>query len=242
MTKNIESILKQGLVKLKNKVRFKLKGKCLNEQDTACIIDGQVSENERVRYFEHVLSCMKCAENLRDHLLVLNAIDKKGMLETPETIVQAAMDLYSPEVGVNVLEVVLNFKEKMIELVRTTGEILRGPELIPIPALRSQGEEFNFSNEIKIIKEFNNMMTEVGVEKNKPHLCNVEIRLTEKKTKKKMRGLRITLIRNDREIESSLIEEGKVIFREVKPGKYSLIITKDDKKIGVVELNITTSK
>jgi len=240
--KNIEILFRERLGKLRRKGRLKLKGKCLNDQDIACIIDGQLSEKERVRYFDHVLSCMKCAQNLRDHLLVLNIIDKKGMLETPEAIVQAAMELYSPEVGVNVLEVVLDFKEKMIELVRTTGEILRGTELIPIPVLRSHGEEANFSNEIKIVKEFNNMMTEVGVEKNKPHLCNVEIRLTEKKTKKKMHGLRVTLMKDDREIESSLIEEGKVIFREVKPGKYSLFIIKDDKKIGIVKLHITTSK
>jgi hypothetical protein len=240
--KNLEFFLKQGLGKIRKKGRFKLRGKCLNDQDVACIIDGQLSENERARYFDHVLSCMKCTERLKDHLLVLNAIDKKGMLETPEAIVQAAMDLYSPEVGVNVLEVVLNFKDKVIELVRTTGEILRGPELIPVPVLRSQDEDVIFPNEIKIVKEFNNMMTEVGVEKSKPYLCNVEIRLTEKKTKKKMHGLRVTLMRNGREIESSLIEEGKVIFREVKLGKYSLFIAKDDKKVGIVELDITNSK
>jgi len=80
------------------------------------------------------------------------------------------------------------------------------------------------------------------ITKNKPHLCNVEIRLTEKKSKKKMHGLRVTLVKNEREIESSLIEEGKVTFREVKPGKYSLFIIKDNNKIGVIELDITDSK
>lgn len=240
--KNIEIFLREVLGKLRSKRRLKLKGKCLNDQDIACIIDSQLSEKDRVRYSDHILRCMKCAQNLRDHLLVLSAISKKEVLETPEAIVQAAVDLYIPEAGVNVLEVVLNFKEKIIELVRTTGEILRGPGLIPIPAVRNQGEEVAFLNEIKIVKEFNNMMTEVGVEKNKPHLCNVEIRLTEKKSKKKMHGLRVTLVKNEREVESALIEEGKVTFREVKPGKYSLFIIKDNNKTGVIELDITDSK
>lgn len=241
MKKDIELILKQALEKLRSASRFPIKEKCLKEEDFACLIEGQLSDSERKKLFKHILSCQACALTLRDHLLVLNAIDRKGLLETPEAIVQAAMDLYSLEVGSDILEVILNFTEKMIELVRTTGEILRGPQLVPVPVLRSQGEENAFPNEIKIVKEFSNFLTEVDVEKKKPDLCDVEIRLTEKETKQKLKGFRVTLNKNGREIESCLMEEGKVTFKEVRPDKYTISIIKDDQKLGIIELQITTS-
>ncbi len=239
MDKNIDLILKQTLNKLRNKSR--VKGKCLTEEDITCLIDTHVSESARNTLLEHVLSCSRCAVSLREHLLVLNAIDKKGTLETPEAVVQAAMGLFNPEVGPNILEIALNFKEKVIELIRTTGNILRGSQLVPIPVLRSQKEDNTFINEIKIVKEFNNVLTEVGVEKRKPELCDIEVRLTEKDTKSKIQDLRITLNKDDREIESCLVESGKVVFKDVRPGRYTITITKENQKLGIVGLLITAS-
>ncbi len=240
MDKNIESILKQALVNLKNKNRFRIKGKCLNDGDLAYLIEGQTSESEREKFLEHILSCQKCTIKLKEHLLVLNTIAKTGMLDTPETVVQAAMNLFSPEVGPNILEIVLNFKEKVIELIRTTGEVFQGPQLIPVPVLRSQDYGNQFTNEIKIVKEFDSILTEVGFEKNKPGICDVEIRLTEKETKKKMQGLRVTLSKNGKEIESSLVEGGKVVFRDMKPDKYCVSIIREDKKLGIIDISITS--
>jgi len=242
MDKNIELILKQALNKLKGTKKTRSKGTCLTEMDLSCIIDGKVSELERDKLLAHVLTCQNCAELLGTHLKVINAISNKETLETPEEVVQAAINLYHPEVGVNFLEVALNFKEKVIELVRTTGDILLGPQLVPVPVLRSHGEESQFTNEIKIVKEFENILTEVGIEKKKPNICDVEIRLTDKETKKKMQGFRVTLSKNGKEIESSLIDEGKVVFKDVRPDKYVVLIIKDDKKFGIIEILITASK
>lgn len=242
MDKNIESILKQVLNKLKVTKKSRSKGACLTEMDLSCIIDGKVSELERDKLLAHVLTCQSCTELLGAHLKVMNAINNNVALEAPEEVVQAAINLYNPEVGVNFLEVALNLKEKFIELVRTTGDILIGPQLVPIPVLRSHGEESQFTDEIKIVKEFDNILTEVGVEKKKPDICDVEIRLTDKETKKKIEGFRVTLNKNGKEIESSLIEDGKVIFKDVRPDKYVVSIIKDDKKFGIIEIVITASK
>jgi len=242
MDNNIELILKQALNKLKGTKKTRPKGACLTEMDLSCLIDGKVSELERDKFLAHVLTCQGCAELLGTHLKVINAINNKEALETPEEVVQAAIGLYNPEVGVNFLEVALNLKEKFIELVRTTGDILLGPQLVPIPALRSHSEESRFANEVKIVKEFDNILTEVGVEKKKPDICDVEIRLTDKETKKKKEGFRVTLNKNGKEIESSLIEDGKVAFKDVRPDKYVVSIIKDDKKFGIIEILITSSK
>lgn len=241
MDKNVESKLKIVLAKLKGAKKAWHKGKCLTEEDIACLIDAQLAESERSKLFEHTLSCQKCNIILRDHLLLLNALDKNVSIETPEAVVQAAMDLLSQDVGTNILKVVLDFKEKVIELVKTTGEVLRGPQLIPVPVLRSHGEADQFQNEIKIIKEFDNIFTELDVDKKKANLCDIEIRLTEKETRKKIQDFRVTLSRNGKEVESSLVEEGKITFKDVKPDKYAVLITQDDKKFGIIDISITAS-
>jgi len=237
MIKNIELTLKKALSKLRVKNKFGFKGKCLAEEDVACIIDGKITEAKRKKILKHTLCCEPCTMKLKDHFAILNAVDKKGLLEVPKNITQQAMDLYSVEVGTNILEVVLNFKDKFIELVRTTGEIARGSVLVPIPILRSK-EENTFQKEIKIVKVFNNVLTEVGIERQKAELCDIEIRLTNKETKKKLQGVRASLLKNDKEIESSLVENGKVIFREVAPGEYIIALKKEDVKIGIIQFSI----
>lgn len=237
MNINIEELLKKALQQFKNKSQIKAKGQCLSEEDIATIIEGEVQDSGKEQFSEHIASCKKCAYALKENLQLANAMANKPMLTPPEYVVKSAMDLLNPEVGQDILQIALNFKEKIIELIRTTGDILIGPEPVPVSVLRGSTKD-TFPDEIKFVKTFDNLLAEVDIEKRNPSLCDIEIRLTEKDSKQKARDIRVTLAKNNREIESVLSQEGKAIFREVSADKYKIIMTKEDKKIGIVELSI----
>lgn len=240
MNINFEVLLKKALQQFKNKSQIKAKGQCLSEEDIAAIIEEKVQDSEKEQFSEHIASCQKCAYALKENLQLAKVLANNPMLTPPEYVVKSAMDLLNPEVGQNILQIVLNFKEKVIELIKTTGEILIGPELVPVSVLRGNTKDNKFSDEIKVVKTFGNLLAEVDIEKRNPSLCDIEIRLVEKDSKQKARDIRITLTKNNREIESVLSQEGKAVFREVSADKYKIIVDKEDKKIGIIEISINS--
>ncbi len=237
---DIEKLLKVAYRRLKEEKMVKPIGHCLSEEDIACFIDDKIKEAEREKLCIHILSCRKCADNLRDHFLVIKSMKEKGLLETPTGLIESAQSLVDVEVGQNILDIVLNFKERAIELVRTTGEVLIGQQLIPVPALRSSGKDRELQNEIKVVKTFGDILTEVDIEKKRSDLANIVIRVTKKVTNKKAEGLRISLVKDNRELESFLVEEGKVKFEEIEPNNYRILITEDDRKLGFVNISMKT--
>jgi len=238
MTKNIENIIKSVYQQFKAKSKSRPIGNCVGEDDIACFLSGKLLGKELETFNAHILSCKKCAVILKDNAALFTAA--KEDLAVPQYLKSAAKALVSEEVGANILDIVLSFKEKAIELIRTTGDILMGPQLVPVPVFRSTGEGENITKEIKVTKTLTNVIAEIGVEKQRPDLANIVVRLTEKETNKKAKEIRVSLMKGDRELQSSLIEDGKVKFEEIKVNDYKIYLTKDEKRIGVINISITT--
>lgn len=240
---NIEEIIKQAYKKLKER-KIAPVGNCLSDEEMSCFIDNVLDKQEKGKFLAHIISCNKCAQNLKDHYSIIKAVKNKGVLETPEQLVREIEDLVYGETRQNVLDIVLEFKEKAIQIIKTTGEIIQeslGPQPAPAYAFRAPQKETE-GKEIRVSKEFNNLVVDVEIERQKPELANIIVRLTDKTSKKRATGFRVSLIKGDRELESSLIEEGKVKFEEIKLNDYKIYLMKDNKQIGVINISIKASK
>lgn len=236
---NIEKLLKIAYQKAALQFKGKPAGECLTEECIACFFDGKLLGEELNIFNEHILSCRKCATTLKYNIAVSRKM--KEEVSVPPHLESLAKSLISEEVGVNVLDIILNFTSKSIELIRTTGNVLIGPELVPAYAFRSSKENDKLPNEVKVTKALNDVIAEIGIEKQRPDLANIVVRLTEKETNKKAKEIRVSLMKGDREMQSSLIEDGKVKFEEVKASDYKIYLTKDEKKIGMITISITTN-
>ena len=230
-----EHLIKKTL--RENKEADKVVGKCLSEEQFACFIEEKFSASEREGVEKHLFSCRQCRDVLRDQLLVIKTMPQQETLTAPEKAIERAKGLVTEEVGANILDIVLSIKETALEIIRTTGDILRGPELIPLAVLRGREKE-DTSDEVRVVKRFQEVLADVQIEKKKSHSTDLIIRLTEKATKKKVHGIRVTLVRGNREIESCLVEDGKAKFEEVKTGNYRVILAREDKKIGIITLSM----
>lgn len=97
MKKNIEDILKQALIKFNAEKVSQAKGNCLTDNEMASFLDGKISESKRNTIFEHLLSCSKCAKEVKENLAILDDLEMKGLMETPKELIQIAMDLVKPK-------------------------------------------------------------------------------------------------------------------------------------------------
>lgn len=90
--KNIEHIVKEALIKLKQKEGIKTKGRCLTDLEMASLLDGQVPPKQRTIFLKHILSCKKCAYELKDDLSILENIEK-DTTDIPQDWIQEAVEI-----------------------------------------------------------------------------------------------------------------------------------------------------
>ena len=146
-------------------------------------------------------------------------------------------NLLNREEDIPLLEILLRFKEKAIELINTTGDVLVGQELVPAPVLRSRLIK-DFKDEVTILKDFNDIRVQIKIENKWGKVFNLKLAAKQKHTQKIIKDLRVTLLKDDLELESYLTDSGSVIFEHVLLGKYRLEISAIENKLASILLDI----
>jgi hypothetical protein len=166
----------------------------------------------------------------------LNLRELEAKTPSPE-LIQRIKGLVSPEVKSALLEIFLRLKEKALELLNTTGDVLMGQELIPAPVLRSRQIK-DFPDQVVIFKDFKDIRVEAKIENKRGQAFSLAVTVREKITQKLMKDLRVTLIREGVELESYLSGSGRVIFEYVYLGKYTVEISDIEEKLASILLDI----
>ncbi|MFH1397342.1 MAG: hypothetical protein ABIH27_02155 [Candidatus Omnitrophota bacterium] len=204
-----------------------------NEEDMACFFEDRLSPEEKERIQEHMLFCDTCMENLALQLRLDPAKEEK----VPLGLLKQAKDLIGRELNNTVLEVILKLKDQAIEVLNSTGDILWKGELIPLPILRGRLVK-DFKDEVTIFKNFKDKTVEVKIENIQGRAFKLNIRAWDKFKRKIIKDLRITLLKDDLELESYHTDSGGVIFEHVQLGKYKVEIHTPDQLISSIILDI----
>jgi len=206
-----------------------------DEETFVCFLEGRLSEDEGARIKSHLISCDSCAESL----LLQARLKVSEEQEVPEQLLERAKNLVKPEDKSLILEIILKLKEEALEILSTTGDILVGQELVPAPILRSRKIK-DFKDEVTILKDFQDIRVELKLENKGVEFFNVTVIVKEKETQKIIKDLRVTLIKDDLELESYLNDTGSVIFEHVLLGKYTVEISTHENKLASILLDIKT--
>jgi len=204
-----------------------------DEETLACFLEGKLSEQDAERLKGHLLSCDTCAEQLAFNLKLKEAEAK----DVPQELLERAKNLITQEEGASLLEIALILKEKAVEIINTTGDVLFGQELVPAPVLRTRQIK-DFKDEVTILKDFKDIRVEAKIENKGQQAFNLTIAVREKGTQKLIKDLRVSLLRDDTELESYLSDSGKVIFEHVLLGKYTVEISSIEEKLASILLDI----
>ncbi|HTZ11568.1 MAG TPA: hypothetical protein VMD04_04245 [Candidatus Margulisiibacteriota bacterium] len=203
-----------------------------DEEMLACFMEGRLNKEESERLRGHLIVCEDCIEKVA---LQIEAED--AAVEVPRELLERVRAILSGEAKCVFWEIVLKFKEKMVEIVNTTGDILVGQELMPAALLRSRSIK-DFKDEVTILKDVKDIRIEAKVENKGEGVFNLSLMAKEKGTQKIIKDLRATLIKEDVELESCLTDSGSVTFEHVLLGKYTVEISSTEGKVASIILEI----
>ncbi len=194
--------------------------------------EGRLSKEDYKAIQEHLLRCEHCAEAVSLYNLKVEA--KRSV---PEFLIKKAKDLVKEKTLQVILEIILSIKEKALEIINTTGDVILGNEVIPLPVLRSR-QIRALNEEMTVVKEFQDIRINVNIEKKDKDKVKICIFLSDKDTARPLSDLRVSLLKDDIELESYMVDSGKATFDKVAFGKYELQISQRDKDLGSIKLQI----
>ena len=206
-----------------------------DEEEFACFIESKLSPAESQSVKAHLISCQDCARAFA----IQARLKSTDNLALPPELVASIKKIVDQEALSSLLEIILRFKDRVFELLKTSGDVLVGQELVPAPVLRSRQIK-DFKDEITILKDFQDIRVEIKIENKPAQAFSLIVTVKEKQTSKAIKDLRITLIKDDLELESYLSDSGRVTFEHVLLGKYVVQISTAEAKIAHILLDIKT--
>ncbi|MFH1355403.1 MAG: zf-HC2 domain-containing protein [Candidatus Omnitrophota bacterium] len=205
------------------------------DEEFACFIEGKLSPEEQTRIKEHLIRCSRCAEAVAVQI----KLREGEAQEVPSELLSWTKKLIRSNDSSLFLEVLLKLKGKVLEIINTNGDILVGQELVPAAILRSRQKK-DFKDGLTILKDFADLRVEIKIESKANNMFNIIIIVIEKQTQKVIRDLRVTLVKDDDdiELESYLTDAGSVIFESISFGKYIVKISSIDRKVASILLDL----
>jgi hypothetical protein len=193
-----------------------------DEEDFACFIEGKLLPSESQSLKAHLVSCQRCA----GVFAIQARIKATDNLEVPPELISSVKEI-------------LKFKDRAFELLKTSGDVLLDQEVVPTPLLRSRRIK-DFKDEITVLKDFKDIRVEIKIENKPAQTFNLVVAVKEKQTLRPVKDIRISLIKDDLELESYYSDLGRVTFEHVLLGKYAVQISTAEAKIAHISLDIKT--
>ncbi|HOW43291.1 MAG TPA: zf-HC2 domain-containing protein [Candidatus Omnitrophota bacterium] len=196
---------------------------------------GELSTQDQASFKEHIGACSRCSEHL-SAAIALSAVAPE-LEEVPAEVLERARKQIYQHLGASVLEIAVLLKDAALELLYTTGDLLFGQELIPGATLRSRNVG-DFKEEVVLFKDFKDIRLEVKVEHKAGQICTLSVLIREKNTQKPINDCRVTLIKDELEMESKLADTAKAVFENIPPGMYSVEITSPKQQLASIIADI----
>lgn len=205
-----------------------------SEEDLACFLEGRLSAESKKEIQKHLLGCDICAEYL--------AVGLKGCLylsqDVPEQLLEKVEKLLGQPARENLLEIFLKLKDKAIEIIRTSGDVLVGQELVPAPVLRSRKIN-DFKEGICVLKDLRKIRVLAKILNKNTESFNLTVTIKDRQGKKTADNLRITLVRDGVELESYIADSaGSSFFENLLPGNYLVEISQEGQSEAALDLRV----
>lgn len=231
---NMTTLIKEAFKRLSSK-KSPSKGPCPSEEDMACFTSGLLDEKEKGGILEYI-SAAEDDEAIVSSFLIAPEVSAKEYTKVPAALAARAKDLVPKPGNLEVLEVMAEFAEDMVRLIKTTGTILTSPAVL-VPAYRDGAAEA-VNKGIEISKAVDTYLINIKIMRIKKNLANLIVTLKNKRTKKFSSGERISLVHEDRELRSSLTDMGEVEFDQIKLDDYQLDVVRAGERYCLARLSL----
>ena len=208
---------------------------CLSDEMIASYAEGLLTGNDLALVEEHLKQCDLCAEIATVQKECVLARKNGEFTFAPPALYERLRKELGLESSIPMLEIIVSFKERILEAVRTTGEFLTLSSLQPAYALRGDADVGGPTIIREILGE-----VEVIVEITKQNDENFRavIKTTNPQTTIPREDLRVNLLNGQTELESYKTLNGRVVFDSLKSDDYYLQISHLDQVIGNIKMSL----
>lgn len=203
------------------------------EETLACLLEDKLSRQDREAVQRHLLKCDKCAEYVNTQLKIEAHLSK----DVPAALLEKVKKMIGSDIEYNVFEILLKLKDSAWEIIQTTGDVLVGQELIPAPVLRSR-QINTFKEELSILKDLEEVRVLAKLESKSSKIFNLIINVKDKQDRRIHKNLRVTLIKDEVELESYVSDIGSSVFENVLPGDYRIEVTREKRLVALIDLKV----
>ena len=204
-----------------------------DEEKLACFAEGKLLGRDKALLEKHLLNCALCAEYVFTQLKIKPHLS----LDVPEQLLENTRKLVIGDAEESLFEIFLKLKDKALEIIRTTGDVLVGQELVPAPVLRSR-KISEFKEEINILKDFQELRVLAKIQSKNTKNFNLTVIVKDKINQKIPKNTRISLIKDEVELESYVTDSGSGYFENIQPGNYTVEISSNEQMIALVDLKV----
>ncbi len=206
---------------------------CPDDRTLAAYIEGTLPAKELAAVEHHLQGHRECRD-------IVAALQKDSKMrdsthgeKVPEALIQKAIRLYPGRR--DVLDLVISAASDALNVVSAALDVSLKT---PAPAMAMRTTQPRGAAMIVMTKEFEAITAKVAIEKVSRSLCTIAVMVADRATQTPMKDLRIELLSGGRELGSSLVEQGKVLFEEIKPGRYDIVIRNRGTLCGSITIKI----
>jgi len=217
-----------------------MRNSCFNDEMLADYIEGRLTVKSRAAMEKHLGDCDICL----DEFMVAEKLARENApfdpASAPDAVTRSAVNLIhsrisAPEVSLK-RSLMRSFRALSGGLARLVGSVpWKSTNLEPI-----RGSKTVVSEElVHLRKTFNEIETEIEIEKTGKLTAHIRVRLTAKSSQRK--GVRATLKKGEREISSQPLIGSYVLFENIPFGHYELAFSSNGVKLGTYHFAIKES-
>jgi citrate lyase gamma subunit len=233
MFSNFERIVKVVYQEWKAAVTGALDKEHPSEEVLVCFLEDKLSQADKDVTQSHLLKCNKCSEYLSTQLKIEPHLSK----DVPVSLLEKVKRNIGSDIKDNIFEIVLKLKDKSWEIIQTSGDVLVGQELIPAPVLRSR-QINEFKEEVDILKDLHELRILARLESKSSKIFGLAVEVKNKQGKKIHKDLRVTLIKDEVELESYVSDIGNSVFENISPGDYRVEIIQEAHLAAIIDLKV----
>jgi hypothetical protein len=209
------------------------KNSCAGALELAAYFDGRLSADERQTIELHLADHPECRNAVTLLRSVLEAGDDLAADDAPEHLMQKAIALHPANQGG--LDLIISLMKDTLAVI---GAALDVRLLTPCTPVTLRTGRAAGAAMVIMKKTFDAITAEVNMENLQGNACNISVCVTDGMTPTDMHNIRVDLISEGRELASSLLENGKVLFEDVRRGRYDIVIQKKGATFGTMAIKI----
>lgn len=204
------------------------------DEETLCgYLEGRLPNEETESVKNHLLECGDCAEAAAAAMRMETERD----LDVPDGLISEVKDSMSKG-NCPVLEIFVGLKEKFIELLNTNADVLVEQEWVPASLLRSRNIK-TFKDEIVVLKDYGEIRLEARIRNKGKERFGLTVAIKGRLSSRPVKDLRVSLLKDDTELESYITSSGRADFEDAGTGRYEIWISGIEERIISFLLDVT---